>query len=198
MGQMQPSDIHEAKGRLEEFLAGRTGDRLFRYPTSHPSRPTGFCYCDRSVLATTWTYCRGVLLAVALMLPYNRLKIWLLRRMGAQIGQNVFISVGVQIDPLFPQLLTIEDDVFIGMKARIVMHEFRIDEFRAGKVIIRSGAFIGWSSAIACGVEVGPGAVVAASAIVARDVPAGMTAIGNPARIVRRGRAIAKSESDNG
>ncbi len=191
-------DIREAQRRLAEFLADTTGQRLFRHPTVHPCNPTGFCYCDRSLAAKVWTYLKGVVLTVVLALPFNRLKIWLLRRMGAIIGQNVFISVGVQVDPLYPQLLTIEDDVFVGMNARIFLHEFRIDEFIAGRVVLRRGAFIGWSSAIGCGVEVGEGAVVAAAAVVARDVPAGMAAIGNPARIVKRRDASAGRESDDG
>ena len=84
----------------------------------------------------------------------------------------------------FADLLTIEDGVFIGAFARITLHEYRVDEFRAGRVLIRKGAFIGGSALIGCGIEIGEGATVAAGAGVGRDVPPGATAIGNPARIV--------------
>jgi acetyltransferase-like isoleucine patch superfamily enzyme len=91
----------------------------------------------------------------------------------------------VWIDPLFPELLTVEDNVFIGREARIGMHTFSANEFRAGKVLIRSGAVIGAFSIVGPGVEVGSGATVAVAAVVGRDLPAGSTALGNPARIVK-------------
>jgi len=82
--------------------------------------------------------------------------------MGARIGKNVHIAANVWIDPLYTKLLTIEDNVFIGLSAKIMLHEFRIDTFRVGKVILRKGAFIGGFALIGCGVEIGEGATVAA------------------------------------
>jgi acetyltransferase-like isoleucine patch superfamily enzyme len=186
-----PPDDREAHRRLALFLRGETEDRLFRHPTGHPSCPTGFCWCDGSLLKGLGVYWRGALLGAAMRLPFNGLKLWLLRRMGARIGKNVYLSVGALIDPVFPQLLTIEDNVFIGMNARILTHEFRIDEFRAGKVILRRGSFIGGFSLVACGVEVGEEAAVAGGAVVALDVPPRTVATGNPAFIWKRGGAAA-------
>ena len=88
-------------------------------------------------------------------MPWNCGKIWILRRLGARVGNGVYFAIGTWIDPNFPELLTIEDDVFFGMGAKIFTHECRIDEFRAGKVLIRRGAFIGGFAIIACGVEIG-------------------------------------------
>jgi len=187
----QPDDVerirnggHEAQERLRRFLSDGTEERLFRQPTCHPARPTGFCFCEHSAWQTLKLCLRGALLDVVMKLPFNRPKLRLLRRLGARIDRNVYISAGAWIDPVFPQLLTIEDEVFIGLGARITLHEFRRDEFRAGRVILRRGAFIGGCAMIGCGVEIGEGATVAAGAVVGRDVPAGCTAIGNPARIV--------------
>jgi acetyltransferase-like isoleucine patch superfamily enzyme len=179
-------ELREATKRLDRFLAGDTADRVFRHPTVHPARGTGFCYCDRSVFAAVGMCLRGGLLELVLRLPFNRPKLWLLRGLGTRIGDHVYISAGAWIDPVYPQLLTIEDDVVIGVGARIFTHEFRRDEFVAGRVIFRRGAIIGAHSLIGCGVEIGEAATVAPGAAVARDVPAGCTAVGNPARIVRR------------
>jgi len=176
----------EARGRLEEFLDGRTPDMLFTHPTAHPSQPTGFCYCDNSFLSTLRLTFLGWLLETALRLPFDWPKLSLLRRMGARIGKDVHLSASVWIDPIYPRLLTIEDGVFIGMFTRITTHEFRINEFRAGKVVIRRGAFIGGGAMIACGVEIGENATVAAGCVLGKNVPPGATAIGNPARILRR------------
>ena len=193
----EPENLRQTKHRLALFLAGETEERIFKHPTAHPSRPTGLCHCDQGLFATIRVYLRAILLQLALQLPFNNLKVWLLRTMGARIGNNVYISACAWIDPLYPQLLTIEDEVFIGSKARIMTHEFRIDEFRAGKVFIRRGAFIGGFSLIACGIEIGQRAVVAGGAVVGSDVPAGATAIGNPARIVKRPKAEKKGEPCN-
>ncbi len=188
-------DIREGLEGLARFLAGETTERVFRYPTCHPARGSGFCHCDQSVLKTLRVYLRGALLELVLNLPWNGLKLRLLRSMGAKVGHSVYIAVGAWIDPVFPQLLTIEDEVLIGMRARIFTHEFRRDEFRAGKVILRRGAIVGAHALVGCGVEVGRDATVAPGAAVARDVPADCTALGNPARIVPRRGASRGNEA---
>lgn len=180
------AELREAQERLRRFLAGESSDRVFRHPTGHPTLGTGLCYCDRSVLAAVGICLRGGLLELVLRLPFNRPKLWLLRCLGTRIGEHVYISAGAWIDPVYPQLVAIEDEVLVGVGARIFTHEFRRDEFVAGRVTIRRGAIIGAHSLIGCGVDIGEDATVAPGAAVARDVPAGCTALGNPARIVRR------------
>jgi acetyltransferase-like isoleucine patch superfamily enzyme len=135
-------------------------------------------------LSRLWFYAKATALVLALKLPFNRPKAALLRRLGARIGRDVYFSVDAWIDPTFPQLLTIEPEVMVGVGARIFLHEFRRDQFVAGRVTIRTGALIGAFCLIGPGVEIGPGAVVAGGAVVGRDVPAGMMAVGNPARIL--------------
>jgi acetyltransferase-like isoleucine patch superfamily enzyme len=55
----------------------------------------------------------------------------------------------------------------------------------ASAVRIGKQCFIGARSIILKGVTIGDGAVVGAGAVVSKDVPAGATAAGNPARIVK-------------
>ena len=178
------SDGHE---EFRRFRAGETTQRVFRWPTCHPCRPTGFCPCDRGWLAALWFYFRSALLLTALKLPFNALKIALLRWSGARVGRNVFISADVWIDPLFPDLLTFEDEVMLGVGAKISLHVFERACFTAGRVVIRKGAIVGGFALIAPGVELGEGAVVVGGAVVGHDVPAGRTAMGNPARLVPPG-----------
>jgi len=127
---------------------------------------------------------KAAALVQVLKLPFNAPKVALLRRLGANIGSDVYLSVDAWIDPTFPQLLTIEPAVMVGVGARIFLHEFRRDQFVAGRVTIRTGAVVGAFCLIGPGVEIGQGAVVAGGAVVGRDVPAGMMAVGNPARIL--------------
>jgi acetyltransferase-like isoleucine patch superfamily enzyme len=179
-----PPHASEGPKRLREFVANPTAGREFAWPIAHPSQPTGFCACDGGFLSAGWFYLKAAILLTALRWPFNALKLWILRRAGARIGQQVYLSADVWIDPVFPQLLTIEDDVLVGVGARIALHEFGQKEFRAGRVLIRKGALVGGFALIRHGVEIGEGAVVAGGAVVGRDVPAGRMAVGNPARIL--------------
>jgi len=179
-------DLQDAYRRLREFRRGRSSEKLFVHPTCHPAEPTGFCYCEGSAWQAIVIYCKAILLGAAFRLPWNGLKVWTLRRLGARVGSQAYFSPGVWVDPTFPELLTIEDSVFFGMGAKLFTHEFRVDQFRAGKIIIRRRAFIGAFATIACGVEIGEGATVAACSVADRDVPAHATLIQSPARILRR------------
>lgn len=51
---------------------------------------------------------------------------------------------------------------------------------------IEDDAAIGSGATILCGIRIGKGAMVGAGAVVTRDVPAGATVVGNPARVVER------------
>ena len=53
-------------------------------------------------------------------------------------------------------------------------------------VIIGNNVWIGENSRICKGVTIGDGAIIAASAVVTKDVPANCIAAGNPAKIVKR------------
>jgi serine acetyltransferase len=180
----QPASVQEGRARLAEFLKKGCKDRLFRHPTCHPSHPTGFCPCDEGGIRAAWFYTKSTLLSIVLALPFDSLTNWTLRKMGATIGRNVYISAGAWIDPMFPQLLTIEDDVLVGVGAKIAFHEFCANEFVAGRVELGRGSIIGGFSLIGPGVRIGEGATVAGGAVIGRDVPPGSIAGGNPARVV--------------
>jgi len=191
------TELEEGWKRFEQFLAARSEARVFSHPTCHPSKPTGFCPCDGPGLATLWFYAKAWMLLTTLKLAWNAPKLAMLRGCRAKVGRGVFISTDVWVDPAFPQLLTIEDDVMIGVGVKIALHEFRPGEFRAGRVRIRKGAIIGGFALIGHGVEIGEGAVVAGGAAVGRDVPPGKLAIGNPARIMPLNEAT-KGEERHG
>lgn len=97
------------------------------------------------------------------------------------IGNNVSIQSNVYI----PTNTHIEDNVFIGPCAVLTNDKYPIrKEYELKGPILRSGVSIGANSTILPGVEIGEGAMVAAGALVTKDVPPWKLAVGFPAIIV--------------
>jgi len=96
------------------------------------------------------------------------------------IGDNVSIQGNVYI----PTDVVIEDNVFIGPCAVLANDKYPIrKKYELAGPKLRKGASIGANATILPDVEVGEGAMVAAGALVTRDVPPWKLAIGFPARI---------------
>ncbi|MBI5534879.1 MAG: acyltransferase [Deltaproteobacteria bacterium] len=184
MGDDNPQALVPTAADLERFVRNPGTQRVIVCPIESASRKNPYCKCHAPLLPRLWYYLKASLVEPILKQPFNLPKIWLLRAYGAKIGKNVYISVRVWIDPSHLSLLTIEDDVLVGVEARIMMHEYRIREFRAGTVRLGKGCLIGGFSVIGPGVDVGEGATVAAGSVVGKDVAAGVTVAGNPARPV--------------
>ncbi|MBC7007595.1 acyltransferase [Pseudoalteromonas sp. BZK2] len=60
------------------------------------------------------------------------------------------------------------------------------DDSQVGDIIIEQGAWVGTGVTILAGVTVGKGAIVAASSVVTKDVPANTIVAGNPAKVVKK------------
>lgn len=107
-----------------------------------------------------------------------------------KIGNNVSIQTGAYI----PTDVIIEDNVFIGPNVVMTNDKYpirelglKIKESLAGRLsgpVLRKGASLGANSTILPGIEIGEGAMVAAGAVVTKDVGAWKLAIGVPAKIV--------------
>lgn len=125
----------------------------------------------------------GVLLTNAL--PFSSWKIALYRAMGVRIGRGVYIAPGTVIDPLFPQLITLEDGCFLGMGCRLLTHEITASFLRVGRITVQAGAVVGAYATVRSGVRIGPRTTVGFNSFVNRNVPAGATVGGVPARTLR-------------
>jgi serine acetyltransferase len=118
-----------------------------------------------------------ILQQLALCMPgASTLRIWLHRARGVKIGKNVLIGYGTLIDSSSPELVSIGDDCFLGMRVTIIAH-FK----EAQGVHIEPEAFIGPGSMILPNVVIGRGAVVTAGSVVTRSVPPMTVVQGNPA-----------------
>lgn len=97
------------------------------------------------------------------------------------VGDRVTVKCGVQLW----DGVRLEDDVFVGPNVTFTNDLLprsgrRPDAFAV--TTIGKGASLGANSTILPGVTVGAGAMVGAGAVVTRDVPPGVTVVGNPAR----------------
>ena len=117
-------------------------------------------------------------------IPWLGLKVRLYRWTGMKLGKQVGLGLMAMLDVLFPELITIGDGTIIGYNATILTHEFTADEWRRGPVSIGSAVLIGANATVLPGVTIGNGAVVAAGAVVTRDVAPGATVAGVPARAI--------------
>ncbi|MEQ8763439.1 MAG: acyltransferase [Planctomycetota bacterium] len=113
----------------------------------------------------------------------------LLRYRGAVVGRNVFIDKNVEIEQRASFLLEIGDGVGIGENCRIILHDSSTWSHcdlptKFGKVVLRDRVYVGVSSIILCGVEVGAGTVIGAGSLVTKSLPAGVVAAGVPCKVL--------------
>lgn len=99
------------------------------------------------------------------------------------IGQKCFIEAFVFI----PEWVTIGDNVFIGPHVCFT-NDKRPPSFGEhwAKTIVEDNVSIGAGAVILPGVTLKKGCVIGAGAVVTKDVEAGVTVVGNPARLYEK------------
>ena len=104
------------------------------------------------------------------------------------VGRNLGIQEGVSIDPGVCWLIRIGDDVTLAPRVSLIAHDAStkrlLGKTRIGKIEIGSRVFVGAGSIILPGVTIGDDVVIGAGSVVARDIPSGVVAYGNPCRVV--------------
>ena len=106
-----------------------------------------------------------------------------------KIRKQVFINSGA----IFTELgkIELEDKVLVGPNVTIISVNHPLDpEKRHGvelkAVLIKENAWLGANATILPGVTVGENAVVAAGAVVSKDVPANTVIAGVPAKVIKK------------
>lgn len=128
--------------------------------------------------------CRKILGRLLPHIPGFKIRRSLYRHLGCQMDPQVkFIGLETYIDDVFPELITIEADVVVALRVTILAHDDA--SHTVAPVRLCRGCFVGAGAIILPGVSIGEKAVVAAGAVVHRDVPAGATVGGVPAKIIK-------------
>ena len=105
-----------------------------------------------------------------------------------QIGKNVFINHACSF--LDMGGITLEDQVLLGPKVNLITENHPVDPANRRSlickpIIIKRNAWIGAAATILPGVTIGENAIVAAGAVVSRDVPANTVVGGVPAQFIK-------------
>jgi acetyltransferase-like isoleucine patch superfamily enzyme len=104
------------------------------------------------------------------------------------LGQRVFINSGCSFQDQGG--ITIGDGSLIGHNTVLAtlnhgMQPDRRADMHPGPIVIGRNVWIGSNVTVLPGITIGDDAVVAAAAVVTRDVPAGAVVVGSPAHVVR-------------
>lgn len=105
-----------------------------------------------------------------------------------RIGKNVFINHGCSFLDLGG--IIIEDDVLIGPQVKLITENHPVEPadrkmLELGAVQIKRNAWIGAGATILPGVTVGENSIVAAGAVVTKDVPDNTIVGGVPAKWIK-------------
>lgn len=108
--------------------------------------------------------------------------------MGMRAGKNFNRLHGVVLDPSHCWLIDIGDNVTLAPRVHILCHDastkHALNYTKIGRVTIGNNVFIGAESVVLPGVSIGNDVIIGANSTVTHDIPDGMVAAGNPARIL--------------
>lgn len=125
--------------------------------------------------------------------PSLRFKNLLYRRfLHMKVGEQTSFALMVMPDVMFPERISIGKNSVIGYNTTLLAHEYLIDEYRIGDVVIGDRVLIGANTTILPGIHIGDDAIVSAATLVHKDVPAGSFVGGNPMKIIYTAEQMAK------
>ena len=106
------------------------------------------------------------------------------------VGARCFLNWGVV--SLDVATVTIGDDAQIGPNVQLLTAShpinpgLRLDKWEAAEpIVIMDNVWLGGGVIVGPGVTIGENTVVGAGAVVVRDLPANVVAVGNPAQVIR-------------
>lgn len=163
------NDVHQ---RIEIFF--RSGESFVEFALECPLEER-IAWVRRTLhpwLTNTRLGVNFCVAKIAELIPASPVKIAIYRALGVTIGEGVFISPDVILDPHFPRLITLGDHVVLGWGVKIGTHEMSTRKYRIGRVTVGRGAVVGAFSLIRAGVTIGENAQTSVNSFIHKDVPA--------------------------
>ncbi len=105
---------------------------------------------------------------------------------GMKLAKDVRVSFKARLDKTNPQGLTIGEKTMVTFDAIILSHDYA-SRRHAAKTVIGTHCFIGCNAVIMPNVTIGNHVIVAAGAVVTKDVPSNCIVAGNPAKVIKTG-----------
>jgi acetyltransferase-like isoleucine patch superfamily enzyme len=109
--------------------------------------------------------------------------------LSIRVGRNVFVNQGCTLNDIGG--IEIGDDVLLGPRVSLISSGHPVDpaerrtQITAAPIVIERNVWLCAGATVLQGVTVGEDSVVAAGAVVTRDVPPGVLVAGVPARVIR-------------
>ena len=121
--------------------------------------------------------------------PFRTIQIAFLRSSGVKIGKNCMISFRAKIDTRRGRI-SIGDNCVITYGCILLSHDrsaMHIDsnDDGEGNVVLGNNVYLGVHTVVLRNVTIGDGSVVGAGSVVTKDIPPGVVAAGNPARVIK-------------
>jgi acetyltransferase-like isoleucine patch superfamily enzyme len=149
-------------------------------------RLNALAYADRDGIAAAWSELTGQPVDPTLhLIP----PVYSDCGRNIRLGRNVFINQGCRLDDIGG--IDLGDDVMLGPGVRLISSGHPLDpalrrrQVVAAPIVVGRNVWIGAGATVLHGVTIGDDAVVAAGAVVARDVPPAVLVAGVPAGIVK-------------
>lgn len=124
----------------------------------------------RKINATIWLF-------PAWFAPHYKLRVMFHRWRGVKIHGKVFIGYYCTLDNVHPEMITLEDGVFVGANSVILTHDNYGPRALGASVSVpkpvhlMKGAGIGIGTLVQPGVTIGENSTVGAHSVVSKDVP---------------------------
>jgi acetyltransferase-like isoleucine patch superfamily enzyme len=155
--------------------------RTTRYPVSGPNS-LWHVYKTVPFLKVIKNF---IVIQLARYTPFLKMKNWMYRKLlKMKVGKETSFALMVMLDIMYPEKIKVGKNTVIGYNTTILAHEYLIEEYRLGEVVIGDEVMIGANTTILPGVEIGDKAIISAGTLVHKDVPAGSFVGGNPMQII--------------
>ncbi len=141
-----------------------------------------------------YKYCYSSFILEPLNLRKLRAILW--RKMGCNIGKQVYIGHSVIMDYGNANLITVEDNVMITDGCILLCHRRNMSCYRKGDnsfnlpylyepIHLGKGVQLGKRCIVMPGVTIGEGSIIGAGSVVSKSIPAWSIAAGVPAKVLK-------------